>query len=93
MPRILATLALRTNKIAQRARDDFGIDSVPAASPRRALSRLALPGRRSADLTAQLAAKNVYVSVRGSAMRVTPHLWTTDEDVERLFAALKMVAR
>jgi Selenocysteine lyase len=26
-------------------------------------------------------------------MRVTPHLWTTDEDVERLFAALKMVAR
>jgi len=31
--------------------------------------------------------------VRGSAMRVTPHLWTTDEDVERLFAALKMVAR
>jgi selenocysteine lyase/cysteine desulfurase len=26
-------------------------------------------------------------------MRVTPHLWTTDEDVERLFAALKIVAR
>jgi Selenocysteine lyase len=30
VPRILSTLALRTNKIAQRARDDFGIDSVPA---------------------------------------------------------------
>lgn len=93
VPRILTTLALRTNKIAQRARDDFGIDSVPA--DRRAGHYLGLRFRGGVppDLTAQLAAKNVYVSVRGSAMRVTPHLWTTDEDVERLFAALKMVAR
>jgi selenocysteine lyase/cysteine desulfurase len=35
------------------------------------------------------AAANVYVSVRGQAMRVTPHLWNTDDDVEKLFAALK----
>ena len=32
---------------------------------------------------------NVYVSVRGQAMRVTAHLWNTDEDVEKLFAVLK----
>jgi selenocysteine lyase/cysteine desulfurase len=37
----------------------------------------------------RLGAANVFVSVRGQAMRVTPHLWNTDEDVERLFAVLK----
>jgi selenocysteine lyase/cysteine desulfurase len=27
--------------------------------------------------------------VRGTAMRVTPHLWNTDADVEKLFAVLR----
>jgi selenocysteine lyase/cysteine desulfurase len=29
------------------------------------------------------------VSVRGTAVRVTPHVWNTDADVERLFAVLR----
>jgi selenocysteine lyase/cysteine desulfurase len=41
------------------------------------------------DLPKRLAAANVYVSVRGQAMRVTPHVWNTDDDVEKLFAVLK----
>ena len=40
-------------------------------------------------LLAALAAEQVYVSVRGASMRVTPHLYNTDEDVDRLFAALE----
>ena len=43
------------------------------------------------ELPARLAASNVFVSVRGQAMRVTPHLWTTDEEVEKLFAVLRTV--
>jgi selenocysteine lyase/cysteine desulfurase len=31
----------------------------------------------------------VFVSVRGKAMRVTPHVYNTDADIERLFAVLK----
>ena len=31
------------------------------------------------------------MSVRGTSMRVTPHLYNTDEDVDRLFAALERV--
>ena len=31
------------------------------------------------------------MSVRGSSMRVTPHLYNTDADVDRLFAALEPV--
>ena len=41
------------------------------------------------DLPKRLAAADVYVSVRGQAMRVTPHVWNTDDDTEKLFAVLK----
>jgi selenocysteine lyase/cysteine desulfurase len=89
VPRILATLARRTEAIAARAQAEFGIDSVP--SDRRAGHYLGLRFRGGvpADLLALLAAEHVHVSVRGAAMRVTPHLWTTDADVERLFAVMR----
>jgi selenocysteine lyase/cysteine desulfurase len=32
----------------------------------------------------------VHAGVRGSSLRVSPHLWTTDQDVERLVGALTM---
>ena len=40
------------------------------------------------DLAARLARQNVFVSVRGESVRVSPHLYNTPQDVERLFAAL-----
>jgi hypothetical protein len=51
---------------------------------------LRFTGGIPSDLPMRLAAANVYVSVRGQAMRVMPHLWNTDDDVEKLFAVLKM---
>jgi selenocysteine lyase/cysteine desulfurase len=89
VPRVHATLRLRTTAIADRARADFGIGSVP--SDRRAGHYLGLrfPGGIPADLPARLAASNVHVSVRGAAVRVTPHVWNTDEDVEKLFGVLR----
>src|SRR5215475_4235625 len=89
VPRIQATLALRTNAIAERARAELGIGSVP--SHRRAGHYLGLrfAGGIPPELPERLAANKVYVSVRGEAMRVTPHLWNTDEDVDRMFAVLR----
>jgi selenocysteine lyase/cysteine desulfurase len=91
VPRIHATLSLRTNAIAERARAELGIGSVP--SHRRAGHYLGLrfAGGVPPELPARLAANKVYVSVRGQAMRVTPHLWNADEDVEKLFAVLRTV--
>jgi len=40
------------------------------------------------DLPARLAAANIFVSVRGNSIRVSPHLYNTAEDVDRLLAAL-----
>ena len=34
----------------------------------------------------KLAADNIFLSVRGSSLRVTPHLYNTDHDIDRLFA-------
>ena len=42
-----------------------------------------------AGLSESLAADKIYISVRGPALRITPHLYTTEADIERLFAALK----
>jgi selenocysteine lyase/cysteine desulfurase len=41
-----------------------------------------------AGLGAQLAARDVYVSVRGNALRVTPHLYNDGGDIDRLIQAL-----
>jgi selenocysteine lyase/cysteine desulfurase len=40
------------------------------------------------DLAARLASDNVFVSVRGRSIRVSPHLYNTERDVERLFDSL-----
>ena len=91
VPRILATLKARNDSIAERAKKELGLDSVPA--PRRAHHFLGLrfSGAVPDDLTIRLAAANVYVSVRGHSMRVTPHLWNTDDDIEKLFVELKAI--
>jgi selenocysteine lyase/cysteine desulfurase len=38
-----------------------------------------------------LADENVYLSVRGDSMRVTPHLYNDTEDLDRMFRALERV--
>ncbi len=39
-----------------------------------------------------LAREKVFVSVRGSSIRVTPHVYNTAEDCERLIACLRRIA-
>lgn len=40
------------------------------------------------DLATRLAAENVFVSVRGGSLRVSPHLYNDEKDVDRLFEVL-----
>ena len=44
------------------------------------------------ELTQALAREKVYVSVRGSSMRVAPHVYNTQEDCDRLIACLRQFA-
>ncbi|HJW63609.1 MAG TPA: aminotransferase, partial [Actinomycetes bacterium] len=47
-----------------------------------------LPDQALGAVAGALADAGVYAGVRGSSLRVSPHLWTTDQDVERLVSAL-----
>lgn len=87
--RIYATLKQRNDAIAERARAELGLDTVRA--DRRAGHYLGLRfgGAVPADLPAKLAAEKIFVSVRGQAMRVTPHVYNTEDDIEKLFKVLK----
>ena len=85
------TLAARNADIAARA-TRMGLGSAPAALRAGHFLGLRFPGGDlPAGLLDALAAEQVHVSVRGASMRVTPHLYNTDEDVDRLFAALERV--
>ena len=85
---IRATLSRRTEGIAVRARG-LGIDSLPPELRAGHFLGLRFPRGVPARLLDALAAANIWVSVRGNSMRVTPHLFNTDADVERLFAVLE----
>ena len=87
---IAATLRARTAAIAERARG-FGLHSQPEDLRAGHFLGLRFAGGVPPGLLDALAREKVYVSVRGSSMRVTPHLYNTDADVDRLFAALEPV--
>ena len=86
---IEVTLAERNQDIARRA-DLLGFRSVPAVLRAGHFLGLRFPdGFAPQGLTAALAAEGIHVSVRGDSMRVTPHLYNTDDDVDRLIDALE----
>ena len=85
---IAATLSSRTDEIAERARA-MGFITAPAAFRAPHLIGLQLPAPPPPDLPSRLAQEGVYVSVRGSAVRVAPHLYNTTQDIDRLFRALQ----
>ena len=65
-----------------------GIEAVPADQRSPHMIGLRLGSNAPDDLAARLAGRNVFVSVRGDSVRVSPHVYNNESDVERLFAAL-----
>ena len=84
--RVTATLGLVTGRI-QREIEALGL---PLTSSDRVphMLGIALPDETRGAVAAALADAGVFAGVRGSSLRVSPHLWTTDQDVERLVGAL-----
>ena len=87
VPRIAATLAQRTSEIAGRAAG-LGLDPVPDERRGPHLLGVRLPEQARDRALSALEEANCFVAVRGSSLRIAPHLHTTDEDVERLFEGL-----
>jgi selenocysteine lyase/cysteine desulfurase len=85
---VAETLGAITHSIATQLAQT-GISSLPAE--RRAPHYLSVrfPDGLPDGIEERLAASNVHVSLRGEGMRITPHLYNDEEDVERLLAHLR----
>ena len=91
--RIQATLSQKTARLAEMALD-LGLESLPQG--RRSGQFLGLrfpleayPEGPPSGLAPALAAAKVHVSLRGSSLRVTPHLYNGEADEVALMAVLK----
>jgi selenocysteine lyase/cysteine desulfurase len=84
---IAETLSAKTVAIADTATAK-GFTAAPLAKRGPHFLALAFPGAVPSGLVERLAAANVHVSLRGTSLRVTPHLYIDDADVEALLVAL-----
>lgn len=86
------TLADVTDEIGRRA---LSLGLAPPPKDKRAPHYIGLkfPGSLPVNLLEVLARRKVYVSIRGTSIRVTPHLYNDGRDVQSLFDALAEALR
>jgi selenocysteine lyase/cysteine desulfurase len=87
---IAATLRELTDNIAGTAHR-VGLDTIPGERRVGHLIGLRSSSALPPDLGKRLAAERIYVSVRGTAIRISPHLYNTREECDRLFDVLTRV--
>ena len=92
VPRIAATLARTTSEIARRLAD-LGLDATPAERRGPHMLGVRLPEPARSVALSSLAALNCFAALRGETLRISPHLHTTPEDIERLQDGLRRVTR
>lgn len=87
---IYTTLTAKTSTIVE-AVTELGFTSLPEQY--RAGHFLGLSHRNGIppNLLGDLAAQKIFVSARGKSLRITPHLFINDNDIDRLLTALQRV--
>lgn len=89
---ISETLGTLTD-LAEEGALRLGLRPVPRGRRVRHMIGLRLPSGGAAEVAGRLARQGVFVSARGTCLRVSPHLYNTREDVLRLLDALSRVLR
>jgi selenocysteine lyase/cysteine desulfurase len=84
------TIGTLTDLIEEKAAER-GIETIPKQRRARHMIGLMLGPGAPDDLATGLTAHDVFVSVRGESVRVSPHLYNTERDVDRLFEVLERV--
>jgi len=84
----VAETAGRITDLIEEEAKKRGIEAMLAERRVRHMIGLRLGPDAPEDLAARLAQRNVFVSVRGDSVRVSPHVYNTECDVRRLFDAL-----
>lgn len=86
------TAAALADEIVERVRP-LGLTALPRELRAPHYLGLQRNGGLPEGLLAALAGHKVYVSVRGACIRVTPHVYNTRADIDRLVAALEALSR
>ncbi len=87
--RVAASLAARTSDIAQRTAE-LGLEPMPDEQRGPHLLGVRLPDQARDSAISALAKLNCFAAVRGASLRISPHLHTTEEDVQRLIDGLTL---
>ncbi len=87
VPRVAATLAARTADISDRAAR-LGLDAASASQRGPHMLGVHLPEPARSRTLQALSDVDCHAALRGTSLRISPHLHTSDEDVERLFDGL-----
>jgi selenocysteine lyase/cysteine desulfurase len=85
------TIGTLTDVIEQMAAER-GIATTPQERRAPHLIGLKLGPEAPADLATRLMRHDVFVSVRGPSVRVSPHLYNTEKDIARFFDVLEHIA-
>jgi selenocysteine lyase/cysteine desulfurase len=85
---IHASLASMTEKLAEQLQE-FGLAIIPKQQRAGHILGARFPKGLPDGISQRLAEENVFVSIRGNAMRIAPHLHVCDHDLEKLIAVLK----
>lgn len=89
---IAETLGQKVDAIAGYARE-MGLAVLPREVRSSHMTGLGVPGGIPEGLAQALAAENIFVSIRGTSIRVAPHLYTDETDIRRLFDVLDRFVR
>ena len=82
------TIEAMADRIVEQVRP-LGLTALPKDERAPHYLGLQMAGNPPPGLLPELAKRNVFVSVRGSSIRVTPHLYNTEADIERFIEALQ----
>ena len=82
------TIEAQADEIIERVRP-LGLTALPKDERAPHYLGLQMAGNPPPGLLPELAKRNVFVSVRGSSIRVTPHLYNTGADIDRFAEALE----
>lgn len=91
--RTAATLRSVTGRIESWA-SEHGLEPLPAAERGPHMLEVGIPASAMPRVPARLAQDRVFAGVRGAGgLRISPHLYTTEGDLDRLFDALSRALR
>lgn len=88
VPEIRETLSQRTQQIAERLQD-LGLSVPPERVRAEHILGARFPKKAPEGILQKLATNQVYVSMRGNAMRISPYLYNNEDDIDKLIKVLK----